>query len=125
MHDPLAPARFVKVAKVAALAGVPFKAVTLLGKRVAVFRRDDGTLFSREMSCKHQGADLSAGKIEGGIVTCPRHGWRYDLETGECLAPPQGPPLRPHTVRVEGDAVFVCLQPEPAPGARPFGGAGD
>jgi nitrite reductase/ring-hydroxylating ferredoxin subunit len=112
MLDPLTPERFVKVARLAELEGAPLKAVTLLGKRVAILRRGDGGLAALEMSCKHQGADLTAGRFEGGAVTCPRHGWRYDLETGECLNQPLSPPLRRHAVRVEGDAILVCVTPE-------------
>ena len=102
----------MRVAPLGELDGAPFKAVTLLGKRVAIFRGAGGSLSALEMSCKHQGADLTAGKIEGGVVTCPRHGWRYDLATGACLSPPHGPPLRRHAVRVDGVDVFVSLLPE-------------
>jgi len=102
----------VKVAMRAELDGAPFQAVTLLGKRVAIFRSNCGALRALEMGCKHQGADLTAGKLEGGTVTCPRHGWRYDLATGECLNQPLSPPLRHHAVRVEGDDIYVSLQPD-------------
>jgi nitrite reductase/ring-hydroxylating ferredoxin subunit len=108
---PAALERFVRIARLADLDGVPFKAATLLGKRVAVLRGADGEIRALEMSCKHQGADLTAGKIEGEVVTCPRHGWRYDLGTGACLQPANGPPLRRHDVRVDGGDVHVSLLP--------------
>ena len=111
MIEPSTPDRFVKAAKLAELAGAPFKALTLLGKRVAIFRTEGGGITALEMSCKHQGADLTAGKLEGGTVTCPRHGWRYDLATGHCLSPAHGPPRRRHDVRVDGDDVLVSLHP--------------
>ena len=61
---------------------------SLLGRHVAIFRRSDGSLAASEANCRHQNADLSAGTCEGDIVTCPRHGWRYNLDTGECLTEP-------------------------------------
>lgn len=57
----------------------------LLGRHVAILRRADGSWLATEANCRHQNADLSAGTCEGDIVTCPRHGWRYNLATGECL----------------------------------------
>jgi UDP-MurNAc hydroxylase len=39
-----------------------------------------------ERACPHRQADLSVfGEIEGGVLVCTLHGWRFDLETGECL----------------------------------------
>lgn len=39
-----------------------------------------------ERTCPHRGADLSVfGEIEDGQLVCTLHGWRFDLETGECL----------------------------------------
>jgi nitrite reductase/ring-hydroxylating ferredoxin subunit len=90
----------------------PFLVLHLMGKPVAVFRRPDGTFFSREMACTHQGADLTQGEIEDGVVTCPRHGRRYDLETGACLNR-DSPPLREHAVRLKDNAVLVALSPKP------------
>lgn len=58
---------------------------SLLGRHIAIFRRADGSLAASEASCRHQNADLTAGTCEGDIVTCPRHGWRYNMVTGECL----------------------------------------
>lgn len=58
---------------------------SLLGRHVAILRRPDGSLSASEANCRHQNADLTGGTCEGDIVTCPRHGWRYNLATGECL----------------------------------------
>ena len=39
-----------------------------------------------ERACPHRQADLSVfGEIEDGVLVCTLHGWRFDLETGECL----------------------------------------
>lgn len=94
---------------------------SLLGKKVGLFSRDDGSVYALEMTCKHQGADLSGGKVEDGVVTCPRHGWTYDLETGKCLSHPTGLPLRFHEVKVDGEDVLVSLVATPSPvGAMPW-----
>jgi len=86
---------------------------SIMGKPVGVFRRSDGSVHALEMTCKHQGADLGKGKIEDGIVTCPRHGWTYDIATGDCISYPDGLPLRAHEVKVEDGKILVS----PFPGA--------
>ena len=65
-----------------------------------------------ELACRHQGADLSVGQREGPIVTCPRHSWRYNLETGACLTEP-GLPLRALAMKSEGGKLYVDPTPPP------------
>ena len=59
-------------------------------------------------ACAHMGLPLDGGAIEAGLITCPHHGFRYALETGECLTAPEVQ-LRPHGVRVVGDRIQVRL----------------
>jgi nitrite reductase/ring-hydroxylating ferredoxin subunit len=101
---------FAFVCHLSVLQHKAFSSIVLMGKPVAVFKRENGTLFAREMACKHQGADLTKGEIEDWVVTCPHHGRRFDLETGECLNR-DCPPLRRHAVVVKGDAVFLSILP--------------
>lgn len=36
--------------------------------------------------CPHAREDLGYAAVGGGVITCPRHGWRWDAVTGECLS---------------------------------------
>jgi UDP-MurNAc hydroxylase len=36
--------------------------------------------------CPHAGEDLTNGVIDDGAITCPRHFWKFDLNTGVCIA---------------------------------------
>ena len=54
--------------------------------------------------------DLTTGKFEGDIVTCPRHGWIYNVRTGDCLTH-ESTRLRRYGLKVEGDDVFITLLP--------------
>jgi len=81
----------------------------LLGRPVGIRQDSSGAFSAMELACRHQGADLSAGHREGAIVTCPRHAWRYDLETGACLTEPDMP-LHPVEVRRDGDRILVRLR---------------
>jgi phenylpropionate dioxygenase-like ring-hydroxylating dioxygenase large terminal subunit len=60
---------------------------TMLGKLVAVGRRNDGEVFAIEDICPHQAVQLSAGRFDGNEVECTFHGWRFDTK-GVCTAIP-------------------------------------
>jgi len=48
---------------------------------IAIFRVD-GELYAIDGVCAHQGGPVAQGKIEHGCVTCPWHGWQYEIPTG-------------------------------------------
>ena len=64
-------------------------------KPIAVFNCD-GTFFAIDDSCPHQGGPLGEGEMEGPVVACPWHEWRYDVRTG---------------VNVDDDACKVATYP--------------
>ena len=101
---------FVKAATVDEFADNNHKVIKLMGRPVGIIKRDDGSFFCIEASCKHQGADLLADYRGGGIAVCPRHKWEYDLETGRCLNH-DSLPLKKYQVDVEGDDILVSLLP--------------
>jgi nitrite reductase/ring-hydroxylating ferredoxin subunit len=49
---------------------------------VAVFHCEDG-FYATQAKCLHLGGPLGRGKLAGCVVTCPWHGWQYDVRTGE------------------------------------------
>lgn len=101
---------FIKVAVIDDFKTKNIKSLSVLGKKVGIFKRDDGSFYAIETGCKHQGADLLKGKIESGTATCPRHGWEYDLETGECTNH-DSLKLRKYDVKIEGDDIKISLTP--------------
>lgn len=65
--------------------------------------------------CPHADGNLSDGKLEGTIVTCPRHGSQWELTDGHCLrwtrnlaAVPKVNKTATYPVRVEGGRVFIA-----------------
>ena len=59
------------------------RSVEVGGRRIAVFRTPDG-FRAIDHACPHAGGPLADGIVAGGCVTCPLHGLRFDLITGEC-----------------------------------------
>jgi Fe-S cluster biogenesis protein NfuA/nitrite reductase/ring-hydroxylating ferredoxin subunit len=61
-----------------------------------------------ENACAHLGMPLDDGEVRSGVITCPHHGFRFALESGECLTVPEVQ-LQTHAARVVGDRVEVRL----------------
>lgn len=101
---------FVRVGKTTDFAGKRFRRYTILARKVAVFREPDGSFYAIEFACKHQNWDLSTGRIDGDLVTCPRHGWVYNIRTGACLTH-DSKRLRRYAVKVEGGDVYLSVRP--------------
>ena len=74
-------AEFVEVMRLEELPPGKGTTVTVGGKDVALFNVD-GTIYAMEDSCLHQGLSLGTSKLEGKVVNCRGHGWRYDVTTG-------------------------------------------
>ena len=93
----------------AALSDVPAggcKLVEVNGTRVVLARVGE-RVYACADTCSHQGGPLSEGRLAGTRLTCPWHGWLYDVRTGQCLLPPRGAAVATYAVRIEGDDVWV------------------
>ncbi len=95
--------------KVATLGEVPEAdrglVVEAFGRYIAIFKVG-GSFHAVDNRCLHEGASLGDGFLDGGIVTCPWHGWQYDLASGACINNPKLK-LRTFPVRVEGDDILI------------------
>lgn len=80
-------ANFVEVGRMEQLPPGNGTVVNVDGKEVAIFNVD-GTIYAMDDCCLHQGLSLGTSKLEGKIVTCRGHGWKYDVTTGSTLASP-------------------------------------
>jgi len=60
------------------------RTVTVAGRRIAVFRTGDG-FHAVDAACPHRAGPLADGLVADNCVTCPLHGWRFDLRTGASL----------------------------------------
>ena len=81
------------------------RAVTLDGRRIAVFHTRDGW-YALDHACPHLGGPLADGLLADRTVTCPLHDRRFDLRTGEAIGG-AACGVAAHRVRVEGGEVFV------------------
>jgi nitrite reductase/ring-hydroxylating ferredoxin subunit len=84
---------------------------TVAGDRIVALFNVDGEFHALDGVCPHQGGPLGKGVLQGCVVTCPWHGWQFDVRNGEFqLRKSFVQPTIP--VRVVGDEVQIQLDSE-------------
>ena len=84
------------------------KMVTVNGRHVALFRLGDA-FYAIDNLCLHKAGPLCEGFIDGNeVVTCPWHGWSYEIKTGTLVQDPKIG-VSKHDVRIDGDMISVRL----------------
>jgi 3-phenylpropionate/trans-cinnamate dioxygenase ferredoxin subunit len=85
--------------------------------------RIEGKYYATQNRCPHLGGDLSNGKLEGSIVTCPKHNSQFDLKDGKVVRWLKGSgfmaavgkalkspsPLKTYNVQVQDDKILIEL----------------
>lgn len=104
-----------EVAKTNDIPEATIKAVSIQDKELIVVNYK-GNYYAINRRCTHMGGDLSKGELEGKIVTCPRHGSRFDVTTGVSISGPRIGFLKLKTknepsyqVKVENGSIKVDL----------------
>jgi 3-phenylpropionate/trans-cinnamate dioxygenase ferredoxin component len=68
----------------------------------------DGSFYAIGNTCLHRGGPLGEGSLEGSVVTCPWHGWEYDVTTGVSrVNPAKKVPV--YRTEVQGQDVLIEL----------------
>ncbi len=130
-------AELIEVAKASDIPSGSMKAVTAQGHEI-LLTNVEGKIYAINRRCGHMNAPLEDGVLKGKEVTCPMHGARFDITTGQKLsepvmAPPPGADKLPpeflqymgklgqligkistlscpaYSVSVEGDSVKVSV----------------
>ncbi|HZD12317.1 MAG TPA: Rieske 2Fe-2S domain-containing protein [Candidatus Binatus sp.] len=81
MDQELPAPRVVRVGTVHDIPEGQGREVTVEGRKIALFKTN-GKVFAVADRCLHRGGPLSLGELNDYTVTCPWHGWRYDVRTG-------------------------------------------
>lgn len=99
---------FVRVARKDELEPGAGKTVDVEGTPVALFNVG-GRYYAIHNTCRHRGGPLGEGELSGSVVTCPWHGWQYEVMTGEKVINPEIR-VEKFEVRVEGDDILVSKE---------------
>ncbi len=100
---------FNKVATVAEIPD-PGKLVVECDQQIVVLFHVGGQFYCLDDICTHDGGPLGEGQLDGCQIICPRHGARFDIQTGKALTMPATKDTRQHEVKIEGDQILVKLK---------------
>lgn len=93
------------VAKISEVPNFGKKVVTVSGREILLVNVK-GTLFAVENECPHQGSPMNAAVVKDGYISCPRHGYRFNLVDGSCAEHPECV-LTTFPVQLAGDDILV------------------
>jgi nitrite reductase (NADH) small subunit len=96
---------FVRVVAVGEIPAGTIREVDVSGKAIAV-ANVGGEFHAINNTCLHRGGPLGDGPLEGKIVTCPWHGWQYDVTTGKVMQNPSVG-VDCYAVEIRGTELFV------------------
>ncbi|GAA4334272.1 nitrite reductase small subunit NirD [Pigmentiphaga soli] len=70
----------------------------------------DNRIFAFDALCPHAFGPMHLAEVQGTVVTCPLHAWRFDLEQdGRELHGYRG--LQTYAVKQEGGQVYIAKRP--------------
>ena len=98
---------FVKICSVQEISPGQGKPFEINGEEIAVFNVD-GEFFAISNSCPHRNGPLGEGMLDGDVVSCPMHGWRFNIRNGQGVTIPTSK-VPCFGIRVEGNDVLVDL----------------
>jgi 3-phenylpropionate/trans-cinnamate dioxygenase ferredoxin subunit len=111
---------FVEVGKTSEFKDGTKKKILVQGHEILLAKVED-SYYAADNRCPHLGGDLSAGKLEGTVITCPRHGSQFELRDGQVLRWLKGSglfsavgkalkspkTLKTYNIKVEGEAILI------------------
>jgi nitrite reductase (NADH) small subunit len=98
---------FEKAARLSEIPAGEIKEVQVAGQAIAL-ANVGGTFYAISNTCLHRGGPLGQGQLEGKVVTCPWHGWQFDLTTGKAVHNPNAG-VACYACEVRGEGIYVNL----------------
>ena len=98
----------MSLVKVASVDDIPEGSATIVqagGKAIALFNIK-GEFYAIDNTCIHRGGSLGDGFVDGSTVTCPLHGWQYDIQTGQGVMP-TSPGVKSYKVDIQGNDIYI------------------
>ncbi|NYT04471.1 MAG: non-heme iron oxygenase ferredoxin subunit [Candidatus Methanofastidiosa archaeon] len=106
---------FVEVCKVSEVKEGSMKKYEVRGKEILI-SNIGGKFYAINNKCTHRNGDLSNGKLEGNIVTCPKHGSKFDVTTGKVVSGPKIPLLKlkvndeeKYDLKIKGEEILIKI----------------
>ncbi|GAA1156565.1 non-heme iron oxygenase ferredoxin subunit [Ornithinicoccus hortensis] len=79
------------------------------GRMVTIARDSRGEVHAFDDTCTHENISLAEGEVDGTSIECWLHGSRFDMVSGRPTSLPATQPVVVHTVKIQGDDVYVAI----------------
>lgn len=86
------------------------KFIDVQGQPICLFNID-GQLHAIANICPHAGLPLAQGELCGKVITCPFHGYAYNVETGKNVDYADDIPVAVYPIRMQGQKLEIDLEP--------------
>jgi nitrite reductase (NADH) small subunit len=96
---------FIEVAYINEIPENGSKVVYYNGEKVALFNLN-GDIHAIQNTCPHAGGPLGEGSLEESIITCPWHGWQFDVKDGVSPVNPNAKVAK-FNVLIDGDKIKI------------------
>lgn len=113
VHQPAADRSATVVGNLADLPIGALKLVKVDGRRMCVVHTSSG-IHALDNACPHEGYGLTTGDLDGELLTCAWHNWKFRVSDGRCVLGEED--VRTHVVDVADDGTISVSLVEPAPG---------
>lgn len=70
----------------------------------------DGEFFALDDICSHDDGPLGEGELDGYKITCPRHGAKFDMRTGEALSLPAVKGVSTYPIRIVDGNIEIGIK---------------
>ena len=95
------------------LAVAAMKMVKVDGHRLCLVRTSEG-VFALDQACPHEGYGLTTGELDGNLITCAWHNWKFRVDDGVCVLGEEDVRTYPVDVAADGALSVVFSEPDPA-----------
>jgi nitrite reductase/ring-hydroxylating ferredoxin subunit len=89
------------------------KMVKVDGHRLCLVRTSEG-VFALDQACPHEGYGLTTGELDGNLITCAWHNWKFRVNDGTCVLGEEDVRTYPVTVDDDGTLSVAFSEPDPA-----------
>ena len=100
------------VAHIDDLAVGSMKMVRVDDHRLCLIRTSDG-VFALDHACPHEGYGMTQGSLDGNLITCAWHNWKFRVDDGSCVIGEENITTHPATVDADGTVRVTVRRPDP------------
>jgi len=98
---------FERAAKVSDIPAGALREVQIGAKTIAV-ANVSGKFYAISDVCLHRGGPLGQGELANSVVTCPWHGWQFDVTNGKLVQDPRMS-VACYPTELRGDEIYVDI----------------